>query len=112
MLIRYTRAALLLALCSACSAPPEPITVNDGTVSVLNRTESAWHDVIVTVNDHFRGGTALLQPGGRLTAPLSQFQTAHGQKFSLARQSPYKIEVTATDATGRPVALAWGHTRP
>lgn len=105
--------ALLFLVCSAaCKAPPEPITVSDGTVTVLNRTDVEWRNVIVTVNDHFRGGTALLVPGGRLTAPLSQFQTAHGQKFSLSRQSPFRIEVTATTAAGTPVSLSWGQTRP
>ena len=86
--------------------------VNRDAHPLLRKREGAHRNVIVTVNDHFRGGTALLIPGGRLTAPLSQFQTAHGQKFSLSRQSPFRIEVTATTAAGTPVSLSWGQTRP
>jgi hypothetical protein len=98
-------AALLLA--AACSPPPHPIAVNDGTVTIDNRTEQEWRNVTVTVNDHFRGGAPTLAAGSRLTAPLSQFQTGLGQRFSLTRQSVTKIEVTATDATGQPVRLTW-----
>ena len=49
----------------------------------------------MTVNDHFSGGVDVLQPGGRLNAPLSQFQTGFGQKFDRGRQSVFKVEVTA-----------------
>ena len=62
---------------------------------------------VITVNDHFRGGAPTLAPGGRLTAPLSGFQTAFGQRFDHARQSVAKIELTATDADGGAVALNW-----
>jgi hypothetical protein len=98
----------LLALAAACSQPPDPIAVRDNTVHVENQTPHEWRNVIVVVNDHFRGGSAKLAPGGRLTAPLSQFQTAYGQRFDFGRQRVLKIEVTATDANGAPVKLEMG----
>ena len=58
---------------------PGPITVGDNIVSVQNQTSRDWRNVVVTVNDHFRGGAPTLIAGSRMAAPLSQFQTAFGQ---------------------------------
>ena len=80
-------------------------------VVVENHTAQEWRNVVITVNDHFRGGSPTLAPGGRLTAPLSGFQTAFGQRFDRAHQSIAKIEVTATDGAGAPVALTWAGDR-
>ncbi len=99
-------AALVLA--SACDAPREPIVVDEGIVTVENLTPREWRSVRITVNDHFSGGVASLLPGGRLTAPLSDFQTGFGQKFDRGRQSVFKVEVTATEPDGTPVKLKWG----
>jgi hypothetical protein len=115
MVRRPSLVALALALPllvlpgASCSRKPEPISISEGIVTVLNQTDREWRTVVVTVNDHFRGGAARLAPGGRLTAPLSQFQTGHGQRYDLKRQSVFKVEVTATDGRGEPVALQWGH---
>jgi hypothetical protein len=110
---RAARRGLLLfftlAACAACDAPREPIVVDEGVVTVENLTSREWRSVRVTVNDHFSGGVASLPPGGRLTAPLSDFQTGLGQKFDRGRQSVFKVEVTATEPDGTPVKLAWGH---
>jgi hypothetical protein len=100
---------LLLALAAAaCSTARDAITVDEGMITVENQTKAEWRNVRITVNDHFGGGTASLLPGGRLNAPLSQFQTGLGQKFDRGRQSVYKVEVTATEPDGKPVTLRWG----
>jgi hypothetical protein len=85
----------------------DPITVEGGTIAVQNRTSRDWRNVVITVNDHFHGGTPMLAAGGRLSAPASQFATAHGQRFDRGRQSVYKIDVKATDAAGEAVRLDW-----
>lgn len=105
----YASAAVLALLCllAACSGPPDPVTVEDGTITVDNQTDRDWRNVMITVNDHFRGGAPTLAAKGRLNAPLSQFQTAYGQRFARASQSIVKIEVTATDSAGEPVKLLW-----
>ena len=64
--------------------------------------------VVVTVNDHFRGGSDSLAAGAMLTAPLSRFETAFGQRFAIGHQAVFKIEVTATDSAGESVKLQWG----
>ena len=92
---------------SGCDIPRESIVVDEGMVTVENQTRNEWRNVRVTVNDHFSGGVAVLQPGGRMTAPLSQFQTGLGQKFDRGRQSVVKVEVTATEPDGKPVSLSW-----
>jgi hypothetical protein len=97
-----------LSLCAACDAPRDSIVVDEGMVMVENLTSREWRSVRITVNDHFSGGVASLLPGGRLTAPLSDFQTGLGQKFDRGRQSVFKVEVTATEPDGTPVKLTWG----
>ena len=101
----------LAVLVPGCSETPEPITLEEGTVVVMNQTASDWRNVVVTVNDHFRGGTPTLAAGGRMAAPLTEFQTAFGQRFNRASQSVSKVELTATDASGNPVALTWSGAR-
>ena len=96
---------------AACSVPKDPIVVDEGMVVVENLTSREWRNVKVTVNDYFNGGTPVLLPGGRLNAPLSQFQTGLGQKFDRRRQSVYKVEVTASEPDGTPVTLKWGSDR-
>jgi hypothetical protein len=97
----------VLLLTAACDVPHDPIIVDEGVVTVENLTGVEWRNVRVTVNDHFSGGAAVLEPGGRLTAPLSQFQTGLGQKFDRGRQSVFKVEVTATDPDGKAVNIKW-----
>lgn len=96
---------VLLILSAGCRHRPGPITVDDNVVSVQNQTSRDWRNVVVTVNDHFRGGTPTLAAGSRMAAPLSQFQTAFGQHYDVARQSVSKVEVTAMDSNGEPVKL-------
>ncbi len=110
---RASFAAVILSLpllAAACSDVRDPITVSDGTIAIENQTPREWRKVVVTVNDHFRAGAERLAPGGRLTAPLAQLQTAFGQRFDIRRQSVFKVEVAATDDQGKPVALRWGQS--
>jgi hypothetical protein len=100
-------AALALVGTAACSQPRDPIVVGEGMVVLENQTDREWRNVVLTVNDHFRGGAPRLLPGGRLNAPLRDFQTAFGQRFDRGRQSVFKVEVSATDASGAPVRLTW-----
>jgi hypothetical protein len=99
-------ASVALWIAAACRTPADPISVQDRTILVENRTSHDWRGVVVTVNDHFKGGAPLLAAGSRLTAPLSQFQTAFGQRYDADRQTVIKVEVTATDSKGEPVRLA------
>lgn len=89
----------------ACKPRPGPIEVNDNVLSVQNQTSRDWRNVVVTVNDHFRGGAPALAAGSRMAAPLSQFQTAFGQHYDVSRQMVFKVTVTATDADGQAVTL-------
>ena len=99
------------AVVASCGGRRDPIRLEDGTLVIENQTSHAWRNVVVTVNDHFRGGAALVPAGGRMTSPLSGFQTAFGQRFDRARQSVSKVEVTATDQDGKPVKVTWDGRR-
>jgi hypothetical protein len=111
MRTRFAVAPVLLwvpLMGAACSPPPKPISVHDNIVTVENQTARDWGNVLITVNDHYHGGAPRLAAHGRLTAPLSQFQTAFGQRYDIARQNVFKVDVTATDSSGGPVELHWG----
>ena len=110
LLAKLALAGVLFA--GACSDERPPVTIKDNIVVVENQTAREWRNLVVSVNDHFRGGATTLAAGGRMTAPLSGFQTAFGQRFDRTTQSVSKIEVTATDADGRPVALTWAGNNP
>lgn len=103
------RCALLvmLLIAASCRSAPDPIEVADNIVTVRNQTSRDWRNVVITVNDHFRGGAATLAAAGRLTAPLSQFQTGFGQRYDIGRRV-FKVEVTAIDSKGDPVRLQYG----
>lgn len=98
---------LLLAVLGACSAPPPPIQVGDGMVTVLNQTDQDWTDVLITVNDHFRGFFPSLKAEGRANAPLNQLTTGFGQRW--VGGTPVRtVDVMAKGADGNAVKLSWG----
>ena len=102
----YRRIALgVLLLAPACSPRLDPVRIQENMVIIQNQSSRDWRNVIVTVNDHFRGGTPLLAAGAQLNAPLSQFQTAYGQRYDFSRQHVFKIEVAGTDSSGEAVRL-------
>jgi len=100
--------AVALLAVPGCSKPHNAIDVRDNTITVENQTAREWRNVVVTVNDHFRGGAPRLAAHGLLTAPLSQFQTGYGQRFAVGNQTVFKIEVTAKDDAGEDVKMLWG----
>ena len=100
-------AALSLAGLAACSKPEPPITVGEGMVTVVNQSEQDWKDVLITVNDHFRGFVPVLKAEGRANAPLNQFTTGHGQQWTTGTHVR-TIDVVAKSADGTDVKLTWG----
>ena len=76
-------------------------------VTVVNQTDQDWKEVLITVNDHFRGFVPVLKAEGRANAPLSGFATGHGQRWS-ANMRVRTIDVTAKNADGTDVKLTWG----
>lgn len=101
-------AVVTLTLGLGCAPGRDAIAISEGTLVLENQSSREWRNVTITVNDHYRGGAAALRPGGRLTAPLRDFQSGFGHHFDRSRMNVYRVRVTATDADGRPVELAWG----
>ena len=111
-MFRRTYRPLLLAVVvvvAGCSGPPPPILVEGGIVTVHNQTDQDWKNVLITVNDHFRGGAKDLKAGGRMNAPLSQLTTGLGQKWTQGT-GVRKVHVKAENPDGSPVELTWDPT--
>jgi len=108
--VRTAAAAAFLTLAlvgSGCSQELPPIRQQGSWIVVENQTKQPWRNVTVTINSYYRGGSAELAAGGRLEAPLANFETGFGQRFNTAREHVARVEVRATDADGKPVALDW-----
>jgi hypothetical protein len=101
-------AAFVVVVAAGCSQRRDPIIINEGMLILENQTSSEWRDVLIVVNDHYRGGTRSLAPGARLTAPLRDFETGFGQKYDRGRMSVFKVVVTAKEPDGTGVTLEWG----
>ena len=107
---RATRLLAVLALLSGvagCRTELPPIRQRGAWLVVENQTTSEWKNVSVTLNAYYRGVSPALAAGGRLEAPLANFVTGLGQRFNTAREHISRVEVRATDAAGKPVALDW-----
>jgi hypothetical protein len=101
---------LLAALCACKPAEAVPIRLHGKWLVVENQSKIEWRDVSVTVNAYYRGVAPRVSPGGRLEAPLAGFVTGFGRRFDVGLERVSRVEVRATDATGKPVALDWdGH---
>jgi hypothetical protein len=107
-MLRHSFAALMvaIALSVACTEPPEPIAVEESSITVSNTTGYDWKNLLIVVNDHYRGGASVLRAGGVLNAPVSQFDTGFGQRFPHGT-TVKKVVVTADAASGAPVKLLW-----
>jgi len=92
---------------AGCQAELPPIRQRGAWLVIENQTTSPWKDVSVTLNAYYRGVSPRLAAGGRLEAPLANFETGLGQRFNTAREHISRVEVRATDAAGHPVALDW-----
>lgn len=97
---------LALTLVAGCSDPEDPISVEGNAITVLNQSDHDWRNVLIVVNDHFRGGASVLKANGRLNAPVSQFDTGFGQRWQIGTPIS-KIVVTAEAANGEAIKLDW-----
>ena len=89
----------------------QSIIVQGDRITVINVTDTAWTDVDVWLNDHYRGQAPRLAAGQRLDMPVRLFVAGFGQTFDPATQSPFSVGVTARGADGSPVMLTWGKSR-
>ena len=73
----------LLVASIACSSgpPPEPIQLDRGMLTIDNRTDQAWSNVEIWINEYFRITTSSIPAGGRFQAPLSTAVSGVGQRF-------------------------------
>ena len=87
-----------------------PIRIEGQRVIVENQTPQAWRSVAVTINAYYRATKPAIEPGGRLELPLANLETWLGHRFDVAREHVSRVEVRATDASGKPVSIDWEET--
>lgn len=101
--------ALVVFPAGSCrQEPPPPLTFDTLHVSVQNRTDRAWADVEIWVNDYYRAQAPTLLPGQVLDVPLDAFVAGFGQRFDGKRVEVYGIEVTSREGTAQVTRLTWG----
>jgi hypothetical protein len=109
--MRSKLVVLLAALgAAACAPAPERLTLQGRTLSVYNDSGERWTGVEIWVNDHYRVTREAIEPGERFVVPLESFVAGFGQRFAPGERVS-GVEVTATDASGDPVRVAWGSGR-
>ncbi|MBI3264509.1 MAG: hypothetical protein HYZ58_15385 [Acidobacteria bacterium] len=112
--LRNARAPLIVAGLIwplACTERPDPIQVQRRALVVENQTSTAWGNVEVWINDHYRVTRSRMERGERFAIPLDTFVAGFGQRFDPSRQRLTGVEITATGEDGRPVKLVWGTGR-
>jgi len=106
MVLRPWIVPLLIAILSACSAPPpDPIRLEGNLMTVENRTAQDWQHVEIWLNQYYRVTTPSIPAGGRFQAPLDAFVAGFGQRFDFRRAQIRDLRLTATAAGGAPVEL-------
>ncbi len=90
---------------------PDPIVVAGNRVTVYNGSASAWKDVEIWVNIHYRITADTIEAGQRLDAPLDAFVAGFGQRFDWRRQTVNGIELDARTSDNKKVQLIWGKGR-
>lgn len=100
-------AAIAWLLRSGGGASGESIRIEGARVVVENQSGQAWRDVNVTINAYYRVRVQSIDPGGRFETPLANLETGLGQRFDPAREHVTRVEVRATDPSGKPVAIDW-----
>jgi hypothetical protein len=106
-----SRAALLTlalggALAAGCSSTPsDPLRVENGRLTVDNRSDTAWTRVEVWINRYFRATASSIPAGSRVEVPLDAFVSGYGQRFNPRRMPIDDLRLTATDSRGHPVTL-------
>jgi hypothetical protein len=98
---------IVLFLTRRSSDAGPPILLRGEWIVIENQSSSEWRDVSVVVNAYYKGVAPRVAPGGRLEAPLAGFVTGLGRRFDTTVERVTRVEVRATDAAGRPVALDW-----
>jgi hypothetical protein len=107
-MVRVLAVAALALFAAGCGAEPlPPIRQQGAWLVVENQTRRPWKNVTVTLNSYYRATSPALLPGGRLEAPLANFETGLGHRFDTAREHVQRVEVRATDGAGQPLALDW-----
>lgn len=94
------------ALAARCSsAPPEPLRVENGRLTVDNQTDAEWTGVEIWINRYFRATAPSIPPRSRFEVPLDAFVSGYAQRFNLRRTPIDDLRLAATDSRGQPVTL-------
>ena len=103
---RLLAAAVVLAGVSGagCSRPVvEPLQLEQGTITVNNRTAEPWSDVAIWINRNFRVTVPSIAAGGRFQVPVNSFVAGYGQRFDFKRMQISDVRLTATTPDGQPI---------
>jgi hypothetical protein len=96
--------AMAVAACSTRTI--DPLQLEQGTVTVSNRTSEPWTGVEIWINRNFRVTTSSIAPDGRFQVSVNSFVAGYGQRFDFARMQIKDVRLTAKTPDGQPIEHA------
>lgn len=86
----------------------QAIDMDQGSLLIRNVDEREWRNVVVYVNDHYRGTASTLAPGAILRPALRDFVDGYGRRFNPSAHRVFGVLVTAEDDRGGKVRYTHG----
>jgi hypothetical protein len=99
--------ALLGSLAAAgCSKPaPEPLRLEQGTLTVDNQSADEWTNVEIWVNQYFRVTAPSIAARSRFQVPLDAFVSGYGRRFDRKRMQVKDLRLSAKTPAGQAVQI-------
>jgi hypothetical protein len=93
-------------IAAACSSPAShPIQIDEGLLTVDNRTPHDWSGVEIWINRQYRVTVPRIAARTRFTTTLDVFVAGFGQRFDRRRQRIDEVRLTAREPDGTGVDL-------
>ena len=86
----------------------EAIELDGGALLIRNVDDREWRNVVVYVNDHYRGSARSLAPGAILRPALRDFVDGYNRRFNPSAHAVFGVLLTAEDDRGRKVRYTHG----
>lgn len=103
--LRGAVAAASLLLWGCATRPIDPLQLDQGLLTVNNRTQEDWRDVEIWLNRSYRVPVPIIAAGARFQVTLRSFVSGFGRPYDVDRMTVDELRLTARTPTGKLVEL-------